>query len=128
MFSANEAARDPPDAAAQPLRPGLEVVHALAEQQGERGAEEQVVEAAGGLLLDQAPFVRVHHRAALLFEDPAAAGVHHQEARVAEVAVVAPAGAVGLAVGAVGEVPQDRPGVVRAEDLGVEGIPLKLFR
>ena len=60
-----------PGAAAKPLDSGLEVVHTGIEEQGERGAEEEV-EATGRFVLDPAPLARVHHGAALLFEDPAA--------------------------------------------------------
>jgi hypothetical protein len=62
-----------PGAAAKPLGSGLEVVHTGTEEQGERAAEEEEVEATGRFVLDPAPLARVHHGAALLFEDPAAA-------------------------------------------------------
>jgi hypothetical protein len=86
-----------------------------------------VVEIPRGHLDDPGPLFLVDHGAAVFFQHAAAPGVHHQEARVAEVAVVAPAGAIRAAMGAVGEVAQDWPGVVRIPDTLVEIVSIQVL-
>jgi hypothetical protein len=86
-----------------------------------------VVEASGRSVLDPGPFFPIDHGAAVLFQHAAASGVHHQEAYVAEVTVVAPAGTIRAAVGAVGEVAQDGPGVVCVPDTPVEIVSVEFF-
>ena len=82
---------------------------------------------ARGHLDDPGPLFLVDHGAAVIFQHAAASGVHHQEARVAEVAVVAPASAIRAAMGAVGKIAQDRPGVVRIPDTLVEIVSIQFF-
>ena len=67
-----------PGTGAQSLVPALEVVHAGAEEQGQGGAEEEMVEVARGFFNDPVPLFGVDHGAATLFQHPTAAGVHHQ--------------------------------------------------
>ena len=63
IFSAAFAATGAPGAARHGLAPRLGVVHAGPEQPRERGADQQVVEAAGGVLVHPVPLVAVEHRA-----------------------------------------------------------------
>ncbi len=71
-----------------------------------------MVEAAGGRLLQPLPLGLVEHRARSRVEHAARARVDHHQAGVAQVAVEAPARAVGLAVGLHGEVAEDGSRVV----------------
>ena len=102
----------PPRAARHGLAPGLGVVHSRAEQPGERGTDQQMVEPACGVLVDPVPLLAVEHRAVVLVEHAARARVDHDQARPAEVAAVAPARAVGVAVRPEGELLQELLGVV----------------
>jgi hypothetical protein len=68
------------------------------------------------VLDDPVPLGLVDHLAALLVEDPGGARVDHEQARVAEVTVVRPAGVRRLAVPAAGGLAQPRPRVLVCPD------------
>ena len=112
IFSAIPARGAAPGAARHRLAPGLAEVHPAPEQPRQRGAHQQVVEAARGVLVHPVPLLLVEHRALALLEHPPGARVDHDQARAPEVAAVAPAGTVGLAVGAEREVLEQLLGVV----------------
>ena len=78
---------------------GLEVVQAGREQEGQRRADEQVLDVAAQLLVEPAHLVGVEHRAVLWLEDSGRAGVDDDETAVAEVAAIAPAVDLGVPVG-----------------------------
>ncbi len=102
-----------PGAVADRLVPRLQVVQAGREQERQRRADQQVVELAVRVLLEPLPLVRVEHRALVRrVEHAAGARVDHDQPRAAEVAAVAPARALHLAVGAERELAQDRPAVL----------------
>ena len=65
--SAKRAARRPTRRRHR-LAPRLEVVHPAAEQQRQRGPHQQVVEAAGGVLVHPVPLLVVEHRARALLQ------------------------------------------------------------
>src|SRR4029079_5683712 len=90
------------------LVPGLHEVHAAAEERGQRGAEEEMVERPARPALDPVPLLGVDHVAGPGAQPPAGARVHHHDARATEVAAVAPARARDLAVGGEGELADDR--------------------
>ena len=96
---AEHGGRRAPGALADRLVPGLEVVHPGREQQRQRRADQEVVAVAGGVLLDPAPLVLVDHAALAGVEHAPGARVDHHQPRRADVAAVAPARALDLAVG-----------------------------
>ena len=100
--------RRAPGAAADGLVPRLQMVHGGGQQPWQRGGDQQVVEAPAGMLLDPLPLLVVEHRPVALVEHAPRARVDHHQARVAEVAVVAPAAGAALAVGSACELAQHR--------------------
>jgi hypothetical protein len=106
----------------------LELADGVRQQPGDRRADHQVLHRAGGgdLLLDPVELGVAEHEVLAVLEDAPVAGVDHDEAAVAEVPAKAephPFRTVGLGVGAVGELDEQRPRVaVVLEDLAVVGV------
>ena len=90
---------------------GLEVVQPRRQEEGQRGADEEVLDVAGQLLVEPGHLVGVEHRAVVGVEHAGGAGVDDDEAAVAEVAAVAPAVDLGVPVDAAGQV-EDRLGEI----------------
>ena len=92
-FSTSLAAQAAPGPVADALAPGLEVMEAGGEQEGDGRPEDQVVEVALGVLEDPVPLLVVDDLALARVEHPSGARVDEDHARAAEVAAEAPAGA-----------------------------------
>ena len=123
-----EPGREPaPRAVGDRLVEGLEALQPGEERGGQRRPQQQVVEGAPRPLLDAVPLLVVDHLAGAGGEHAARPRVHHDQPHVAHVAPVAPAGAGDLAVGAEGEVAQDRAAVARGgQHVAVHGVLLAL--
>ncbi len=102
-------------------------MHTGAKHEGERGAEEEVVEAAGGPLFDPGSLVGVYHGATTLLQDPSSPGVDDEQPDVAEVAAIALAGNRAVSVGPAGGLPEEGPGVFGGPYLGVEVVAFQLL-
>src|SRR5215218_752073 len=79
-----------PDAPADGFVPRLEVVHAGHQEGREGGTEEEVIEISHCLVLDPGPLLGVDHGAVSFLQNPPGARVHHDQAHVSVVPVVAP--------------------------------------
>ena len=117
-----------PGALAHRLVPGLEVVHPRREQQRQRRADQQVLAVAARVLLDPAPLLLVDHAARVRVEHPARARVDHHEPRRADVAAVAPARPLDLAVGLEDVVAEDVRAVLRLPHARVDVVVVELAR
>src|SRR5215216_4705131 len=117
-----------PNALADGFVPRLEVVQAGHQEDREGGAEEEVVEISYRLVFDPGPLLGVEHGAMVFREHPSGARVHHDQAHVSEVAVVAPAGARDLPVGPVGELAQHAGCIFRLLHLREQLVLLELLR
>src|SRR5215216_5808065 len=115
-----------PDAPADRLVPGLQVMEAGREQVRVRGPDQQVVKVAAYLLLDPIPLLLVEDRAAPFVQDAARTHVHHDESGRAEVAVVAPPLALSLTVLLRRELPQFGTRLAELANPPVELILLQL--
>jgi hypothetical protein len=69
---------------------------------GQRGAEQEMVEVAGGAIDDPGPLLVVDHLPCA-FENPAGTRVQHDQPRAPEVAVVGEARPGGALLGVLGE-------------------------
>src|SRR5215211_3451076 len=117
-----------PRSCADGLARGLQVVQPRAKDEGERGAEEEVIEVARGFLDDPGPLLVIEHGAVALLQYAPRSRVHHDETDPAEVAVVAPARTGDLAVRPVGELAQDAGRVLGLLYLLEEPVLLQLPR
>src|SRR5215211_3988789 len=95
---ADPGCRAAPGSCADGLVRGLQMMKTRAQEEGERGAEEEVIEVARGFLHDPGPLLFVEHGAVAFLQNPTCSRVHHDETDPAEVAVVAPARTGDLAV------------------------------
>ena len=97
----------PPGPGGHRLVDRLEVVDALRDEERQGRADEQVVDVAAQLPVQPGHLVVVEDRAPVGLQHPGRAGVHDDEPGLAEVAGVAPAVGLGLAVDPLGEVVED---------------------
>ena len=116
----------PPRPVAHRLVPRLEVVHPGREQQRQRRADQQVLAIAARVLLDEAPLLLVDHAALAGVEHPARARVDHHEPRRTDVAAVAPARPLDLAVGLEDVVAENLARVVRLPHARVDAVLVEL--
>ena len=98
------------------------------EQQRQRGADQQVLAVAARLLLDPLPLVLVDHAALAGVEHAAGARVDHDQPRRADVAAVAPARALDLAVGLEDVVVEDLRAVLGLPHAVVDVVVVELAR
>jgi len=108
-----------------PAPPGRDVLeqprHAVHHEDGQRRADQQVLDIADALLLEPLPFVVVDHRALVLVMPMArvaqhtpGAGVDHDQSHRPPVAAIAPARTLHVVLGTARELAQERPGITRS--------------